>query len=59
VIVSVLLELSRASSQEWSLERTRVVAGKNLGEEQAQGDPRVVDPVAPEMVAATAGGLDG
>ena len=38
---------------------TGVVIGEHLREEQAQGDPGGVDPVAPPMMAATAGRLDG
>jgi len=35
-----------------------VVIGEDLGEEEAQGDPGGVDPLAPEVAAATAGDLD-
>jgi hypothetical protein len=52
VIVSVLLELLEGFI-------AGVIAGEDLGEEQAQSNPRCIDPVSPEMVAATAGRLDG
>ena len=35
-----------------------VVIGEDLGEEDAQGDPGGVDPLAPQMVDVTASGLD-
>ena len=36
----------------------RLVRGKDLGEEDAQGDPRRVDSIAPAMVETTASRLD-
>jgi hypothetical protein len=37
---------------------TGVVVGEDLGEEKTEGDPRGVDPVAPEVVAVTTRGFD-